>query len=115
MWGEHLNSTFDTPSYSSHPGILYQFSHSQCVIMAEKSTANSAPTSDLAAPTELSNPPALPTSSALTDEIRKQVENEQALIDAQRRTKELEDEIVRIEAEKKELEIAKGAAGDSTL
>jgi len=49
------------------------------------------------------------------DDIRKQVETEQALSDAQRRVKELEDEVTRIKQEVKNLEDERSGAGAGGL
>ena len=48
----------------------------------------------------LSSQPELSSSASLADDIRKQVENEQALADALRKLKEVEDEVERVRQEK---------------
>jgi nucleoprotein TPR len=49
--------------------------------------------------------------NALPADIRKQVEQEQALADAQKRLKELEADNERLQAEKKEVEEARDSSG----
>jgi nucleoprotein TPR len=52
--------------------------------------------------------------NALPADIRKQVEQEQALVDAQKRLKELEADNERLLAEKKEVEEARDSSGKLT-
>jgi hypothetical protein len=49
--------------------------------------------------------------TALPDDIRQQVEQEQALADAQKRLKELEADNERLQKEKKEVEEARDSSG----
>ena len=53
--------------------------------------------------------------NALPADIRQQVEQEQALADAQKRLKQLEEDNERLKKEKKEGEDARDGAGQSTL
>jgi hypothetical protein len=61
----------------------------------------------------VANQPAQASSSSSADDIRKQVENEQALVDAQRKMRGLEEELERAKKEKADLSAEKDGAGQS--
>jgi nucleoprotein TPR len=60
------------------------------------------------------DPTSAQTTTSLPDDIRQQVEQEQALADAQKRLKELEVDNERLQKEKKEVEEARDSSGKST-
>jgi predicted nucleic acid-binding Zn-ribbon protein len=60
------------------------------------------------------NPEATADTTSLADEIRKQVETEQALADATKRLRELEDELEKVKRDKETIEGEKEGASEST-
>ncbi|WRT66753.1 uncharacterized protein IL334_003716 [Kwoniella shivajii] len=76
--------------------------------MASDLPLSSTTTSELPQPTEI------PGGSSSPDDVRRQVEQEQALADAQRKVRQLEEEVEKVKREKKDLESDKDGAVSTT-